>query len=320
MMGDGFFQHAARCGVFVLFTAASASAQDMPKDAGAQFTDCADCPQMTVLPAGSFRMGNLEGPPSEEVRASRPPWMSVDDEFPIREVQIPRSFAVSTTPITVAQYQAFLEDSGYAPEPGCNRFDPATVQLIEDKEAGWAFPFFEQAADHPVTCVNGLDAATYATWLSGRTGEPYRLLTEAEHEYAMRGGTDTPYYTGVSISATDGNFAPPRGPAAADVETDAWAFTSPVGQFPPNPFGLLDMAGNVFEWLQDCRAFDYEGAPTDGSAWAPADDPDACDVGQLRGGSWQSGPFSLRSSNRDQNFRNVRMNQYGLRVARDLTD
>ena len=285
---------------------------------GQTFQDCSDCPQMTVVPAGSFQMGNLEGPPSEAERASRPPWMSVDDEFPVRQVTLDRDFAVATYPITVAQYKAFLDDSDYVPEPGCNRFDPATVQLIEDTDSGWQFPFFETAGDHPVTCVNWHDATAYAAWLSEKTGASYRLLTEAEFEYAARAGTTTPYYTGTSVTPQDGNYGPPRGPAAASAETDAWAFTAPVGQFPANAFGLYDMAGNVFEWLQDCRAFDYEGAPADGSAWAPADEPDACEVAQLRGGSWQSGPFSLRSSNRDQNFRSARLNQYGIRVAKDL--
>jgi len=304
----------AACLTASLFAWCAAGAASAPPAPGERFRDCADCPEMVVIPAGSFRMGNLEGRPPDD--RERPPWLRVDDEFPVHPVVFARPFALGRTPVTIAQYAAFVAATGHGAATDCASF--TADGLVTRDGASWRTPPFPQAADHPVTCVSWEDARAYADWLARRTGLGYRLPSEAEWEYAARAGAETPYPGGTEIDPDSANFGlGPRGGRVAGA--DRWAYTSPVGSFPANAFGLADMQGNVLEWLADCHAPSYDGAPIDGQPRTARSGGD-CRYAMLRGGSWSSAAFVLRLSNRDANARDARLDQYGIRVARDLDD
>ncbi len=156
--------------------------------------------------------------------------------------------------------------------------------------------------------VSRNDAQGYVKWLSGKTGEPYRLLTESEREYAARAGATTAYYWGAAIG---------KGNANCDGCDSQWGGkqTSPVGSFKPNGFGLYDMAGNVWQWVEDCYHDSYAGAPQDGSAWTAI----SCDKRVLRGGSWNNDPRDLRAATRSRDDPDIRGDDVGFRLARTLT-
>ncbi|MGD0762883.1 MAG: SUMF1/EgtB/PvdO family nonheme iron enzyme [Roseiarcus sp.] len=262
-----------------------------PKDA---FRECADCPAMVVLPSGSFTMGS---PASEPGR--------LDDEGPQHEVTIAKPFAVGEFAVTVDEFKAFVAATAYDAVSACYAWNGWSWQLQSDRS--WRTPGFEQTGSHPVVCVNSNDAQAYAKWLSGKTGESYRLLTEDEWEYAARAGTTTAHYWGDAIG---------KGNANCNGCSSQWdnKETSPVGSFKPNGFGLYDMAGNVWQWVQDCYNGGYSGAPSDGSAWTTGD----CSAHVVRGGSWLSGPLMLRAAGRSWDATDVRSNGLGFRVARTL--
>jgi formylglycine-generating enzyme required for sulfatase activity len=155
--------------------------------------------------------------------------------------------------------------------------------------------------------VSWQDAQQYAAWLSKVTGKSYRLLTEAEWEYAARAGTTTPYYWGDVIGTANANCN------GCGSEWDNKQ-PAPVGSFAPNAFGLYDMAGNVSQWVQDCYHVDYNGAPIDGSAWTSGN----CKQQVARGGSWVSPPQSLRSASRQWSLSDFRSGSLGFRVGRTL--
>ena len=179
---------------------------------------------------------------------------------------------------------------------------------------GWRNPGFRQTDRDPVVCVNRDDARAYASWLSRKTGKQYRLLSEAEWEYAARAGTAGPFHFGNTISTDqanyDGDYTYGRG----------WkgryrGKTVPAGSFLSNRFGLHDMNGNVGEWVEDCGHDDYSGAPSDGSAWTTGGN---CSRRVVRGSGWPFHPAMLRSSTRHWNSSTVRGDYYGFRVARTL--
>jgi len=242
----------------------------------ASFRECAkDCPEMIVVPAGTFTMGS---PPTEQGR--------FDHEGPQHTVTIAKPFAVSKFDVTFADWDACVSVAGCPkiPDGGFGR------------------------DTKPVINVNFDEAQQYVAWLSKMTGQPYRLLTEAEWEYAARAGSTTAYYWGVEIG---------RGNANCNECGSRWdnLQTSPVGSFAANQFGLYDMAGNVWQWVQDCYHDDYNGAPTDGSAWTSGD----CSRRVIRGGSWYSVPQFLRAANGDRLNPGNRDNGLGFRVGRTLT-
>jgi formylglycine-generating enzyme required for sulfatase activity len=148
----------------------------------------------------------------------------------------------------------------------------------------------------------------YVAWLSRMTGKEYRLLTEAEWEYAARAGTTTAYYWGDWIGKNNANCN------SCGSEWDGMQ-TAPVGSFKPNGFGLYDMHGNVWQWVEDCYHGNYDGAPEDGSAWPGGD----CNYRIDRGGSWEFDPENLRAASRDKSPSVLRINNLGFRVARTLT-
>ncbi len=274
----------------------------------ASFRDCATCPEMVVVPAGTFTMGS---PASEADRD--------EDEGPQHLVRIAKRFAVSKFAVTVGQYAAFVEATGHDTGGGCSTW--VKGKWIPAPERSWRDPGFPQGQSHPVVCLNWRDAKAYVAWLASRTGKPYRLLTEAEWEYAARAGTATRYYFGDQ----DGDFCRYGNGAdqAAKKSHPDWSVlpcddghvtTAPVGRFKPNGFGLYDMLGNNWQWVEDCYVKGYRDAPIDGSARTAAD----CPGHSLRGGSWNDDQKSLRSASRNGVAAGERNDTDGLRVARAL--
>ena len=228
-------------------------------------------PEMVVIPAGSFSMGCVSG------------LDCFDDEKLVRRVTI-------SQPVAVSKYEIMFED-----------YDQFTYpNKVDDK--GWG------RGRRPVINVSWNDAKDYVAWLSGQTGQSYRLLSESEWEYAARAGSSTKYSWGNEIGTNLAN---------CDGCGSRWdnQQTAPVGSFGANSFGLHDMHGNVWEWVEDCWNESYAGAPSDGTAWSRGD----CSQRVLRGGSWFYIPRSLRSAYRDWSSSGFRDGDLGFRVARTLT-
>jgi formylglycine-generating enzyme required for sulfatase activity len=265
------------------------------------FKDCSDCPEMVVVPAGSFIMGS---PANEPQRGG--------DEGPQHPVTIAKPFAVEKFAVTVNQFAAFVADTGYDAGSKCRTYEGGNGEKRSGRS--WRNPGFSQAGTHPVVCVNWDAAKAYVAWLSRKTGKSYRLLSEAEREYVTRAGTTTPFWWGSSISPQqanyDGNSAYNNG-AKGEYRKQ----TVPVDSFQPNSWGLYQVHGNVWEWTEDCYKDSYAGAPTDGSASTSGD----CGRRVLRGGSWFHLPQILRSANRDRNTTDDRLDLIGFRVGRTLT-
>jgi len=291
------FRHALLAALLAGVGASAAGQSDWQP--GQSFRDCEGCPEMVVVPAGSYMMGS---PPGEESRK--------EHEGPQHRVTIAQPFAVGKYEVTVEEWSRFVEATGY-PVYTCD---------------WWGISGLER---NPVECVIWEDAQAYVAWLSRKTGKHYRLLSGAEWEYAARAGTTTARYWGESESgqcrhangadAAAGDAIPFSGPIDWESrETldcdDGHVFTAPVGSFAPNPFGLYDMLGNVEEWVESCRNNRYNGAPDDGSAGRTgyAD----CEVHVLRGGSWVDLPGNLRAAARNPD--GGRLVFYGFRVARTL--
>jgi formylglycine-generating enzyme required for sulfatase activity len=239
------------------------------------FKECTGCPEMIVVPAGNFTMGS---PANEKARSK--------DEGPQHGVTIAKPFAVARFELTFDEWDAC------AAHGDC---DPHIT------DSGWG------RGRQPVIDVIWDDAQQYVAWLSRMTGQPYRLLTEAEWEYAARAGTTTAYYWGDEIGKGNANCA------GCGSQWDGKQ-TAPIGSFAPNAFGLYDMAGNMYQWVQDCYHGDYNGAPTNGSAWTSGD----CGRRVLRGGSWNFNPRFLRSASRFWSPSLFRDNVLGFRVGRTL--
>ncbi len=275
-----------------------------PDRAGAVFRDCADCPEMVVVPAGSFTMGS---PESEKGHSK--------DEGPTHRVTIPSPFAVGKHEVTRGEFGRFMAATGHSTGDSCNTWESSKWK--ERSGRGWRNPGFSQTDRDPVVCVNWEDAQAYVRWLSKKTGMAYRLLSEAEWEYAARAGTRTARFWGESESGQCQNANGADSSSGVDWAvscTDGYAKTAPVGSFTANAFGLHDVLGNVWEWVEDCWNENYEGAPSDGSAWRSGD----CSNRGIRGGSWLRGPVFQRSAGRSGSFTDDRFCDDGFRVARTL--
>jgi formylglycine-generating enzyme required for sulfatase activity len=253
---------------------------------GDRFSDCAECPQMVVVPPkpDGFMMGS---PPDEEGRD--------DDEGPQHRVTIAEPFAIGVYEVTFDEWDACVADGG------CNGYRPGDVDWGRDRR--------------PVINVSWNDAQAYVAWLAARTGAPYRLPSEAEWEYAARAGTTTPFHFGRTISTEQANYSGKDGYAGGPTGPSRRQ-TLPVGSFAANAFGLHDVHGNVWEWVEDCWHEDYSaaGRPADGSAWTA----DGCARRVLRGGAWDFKPDHLRSAVRNRFEPELRNNSFGFRVARSF--
>ncbi|MEZ5842875.1 MAG: SUMF1/EgtB/PvdO family nonheme iron enzyme [Hyphomicrobiaceae bacterium] len=249
---------------------------------GESFKDCPECPEMVVVPAGSFMMGS---PESEQGRDT--------NEGPLHRVSIAKPFAAGKFEITFDEWDACVADGGCTHKPN-------------DLGGG--------RGKRPVINVTWNHLAEYIAWLSKVTGKSYRLLSEAEWEYAARAGTRTPFSTGSTISPRQANFDP-KTPRRKGTKSSHPNWTVEVGTFAANAFGLHDLHGNVYEWVGDCWNVSYEGAPDDGSVWASGD----CAQRVYRGGSWGNGKDEIRSAFRNRIQPYLAGNALGFRVARNLS-
>jgi len=279
------------------------------------FRDCADCPEMVVIPAGRFVMGTTEAQ-KERLEAENRWNGGFADELPAREIAVPE-FALARTEVTLSQFRDFIDATGYRPSGVCWGFEDGEPGVHE--RLNWRAPGFAQGADHPVVCVTWWDAQAYARWLSLKTGEAYRLPSEAEWEYAARADAQTQYFWGDDPDAgcAFANGADETAQRTYSRTTfmacDDGAFhTAPVASYQPNAFGLSDMAGNVFEWVEDCYG-DYEKTHTGSAAVVTGD----CSSRVIRGGSRFS-VQNLRSAHRSGTSPVVRSSGSGFRLARTL--
>ncbi|QCI67154.1 formylglycine-generating enzyme family protein [Phreatobacter stygius] len=286
---------------------------------GEAFRECEACPEMVVVPSGEFLMGAAAGD-------------ATGFDLPQHAVRIGAPFAVSRFEITVEQYAAFARDSGHAVSRCVLLEDSANGRFNPRDDRSWQAPGFPQGGTHPVTCVSWADAKAYVAWLARTTGKSYRLLSEAEWEYAARAGSTTRYPFGADANSLclHGNGADEtlrRQTAALDLPEDLSDIacsdnhlrTAPVGSFPANGFGLHDMLGNVAEWVEDCNQTmetgrGYEGAPADGSAWTGG----SCSGRGARGGHWGADAKELQSNARGGGPRAEGADFLGIRVARTL--
>jgi sulfatase modifying factor 1 len=282
---------------------------------GQVFRDCEGCPEMVVIPAGTFRMGS---PQNEAGR--------MNSEEPRRQISI-KSFAAGRFEVTRKEFAEFVNETSRDMSNPCRYWNGAVNdepkrQVEWRNDLSWLNPGYTQADNHPVTCVSWHDARAYVRWLSARTGKPYRLMTETEWEYAARAGSTSRYSFGDNLNAlcSFGNGAdqslhrqfPTIVTANCD---DGYLYTAPVGSFSPNAFGLYDMHGNISEWVQDCFRLTYDTGRTDGRAVEPR----VCQPSRVfRGGSWGNRPAALRSAARLEFHRNGASNTAGIRVARSL--
>ena len=273
------YRHCICIGVLILVSLPLWSQQDTGDSApspGETFQDCDECPKM-VVPSGEFRMGS----PARE-RGPR-------YERPLHRVRIDYRFAVGVYEVTFDEWYACIDGGG------CGNYLPDIPDDIWDRE------------NRPVINVSWDDAQSYVRWLSAQTGKSYRLLSESEWEYVARAGTETAYSWGDSIGVNRANC---KGCSSAWDSTR----TAPVGSFAANAWGVYDMHGNVWEWVQDCWKGDYEDAPTDGSA---RESREGCSR-VTRGGSWSDSPRDLRSAKRDLWSTDFRSYDLGFRVARSF--
>ena len=255
---------------------AARKAQRLSGTVGGKFMVCAECPEMVVVPSGSFMMGSHSGE-------------GFDDERPRHRVRIDYRFAVGVYEVTFAEWDACANAGG------CGGYVP--------DDSGWG------RGNRPVINVSWDDAQSYVRWLSRRTDKTYRLLSEAEWEYVARAGTTTRYHWGDEIGHNRAN---------CDGCGSRWddEKTAPAGSFWANAWGLHDVHGNVWEWVEDCWNNSYTGAPADGSAWEGGD----CAKRVLRGGSWYYvDPGILRAAYRFRSYTGGRLHNVGFRIARTLT-
>jgi formylglycine-generating enzyme required for sulfatase activity len=261
-----------------------------PRDA---FKECPTCPEMVVVPGGSFTMGSAE----QEAGRDK-------NEGPRHPVTIAKPFAVARYDVTRDQFASFVADTGYETGTKCYVW---TGKWEEKAGVTWLNPTFTQSGNHPAVCVNWYDAGAYVNWLNKKTGKNYRLLSEAEYEYVTRAGTTTAYYWGNELGSNNANCHDCG--SMYDGKS-----TSPVGSFKPNDFGVYDMVGNVRQLLEDCWNATYDGAPSDSSARTTGD----CDNRVNRGGSWNAPGASLRSAARTDVGATFHLYDMGIRVGRDL--
>ena len=271
---------------------------------GSKFRDCIECPEMVVVPPGHFKMGAKA--PADGQEGS--PWSA-----PAREVTFDRALAVGVYDVTRGEYSEFVRETNRHSKDGCYVWNGD--QWVEDRNRSWRNPGFRQTPIDPVVCVNWEDAQAYVRWLNIKLGDsdresstwkrPYRLPTLAEAEFAAGANETTAYFWGDQPDRNRANFGAlhcrPCGPARQG--KDRWLYTSPVGSFRPNRFGLYDVAGNVYQWTDEC--------------WPNSREFD-CIFGVVRGGSWLDKPEYLLTGEYQMNDRINHNSTIGFRVVRDI--
>jgi formylglycine-generating enzyme required for sulfatase activity len=272
-------------------------------------SDCPECPTMVVVPAGTFTMGATA---EEEEREQVSPELRGRAQ-PLTEIRIREDFAVGRYEVTRGQYAVFVRQTRRTHPGGCR----------------WQSPGFAQTDRYPAVCVNWEDAQAYVRWLSARTGQTYRLLTEAEWEYAARAGTHSARWWGelaqnacANENVADRSTGRRHRGWSIHPCVDGFAATAPVGSFRPNAFGLHDMLGNIAEWVEDCWNEDLTGRPANETAVTAArgQRPADCVRRVIRGGAWYNGPKVVRSGHRSSENAGFRFDVIvGFRVARTLT-
>lgn len=276
---------------------------------GQVFRDCTDCPEMVVVPAGSIIVGegNINNPTT---------------------VTFAHSYAIGRFEVTRGQFAAFVRESGHDAGNDCYTWQDEWPA----EGLSWRSPGFSQEDDHPVVCVNWLSAKAYAAWLAEKTGQPYRLPSDSEWEYAARAGTHSFYYWGDRPSHEKANYGrrdkdvqrhgddPKYAFAPLDSGVtegrDRWIYTAPIGSFEPNGFGVYDTAGNVWELNEDIwHTEDYAAPPEDGG---PRHDPPAeIRTRSMRGGSWLDGGYAMRGTDDNYMVLDIRGIDIGFRVMRE---
>jgi formylglycine-generating enzyme required for sulfatase activity len=294
---------------------------------GDVFKDCPDCPEVVVIPVGIFTMGS----PENEVGRSVV-------EGPLKKITI-KQFAVGKYDVTLGQWKTFVNATHRTIVAGCafSGFkDTSRKDWDPNPNASWQNLGFPQDSTHPVVCITWNDAQDYVKWLSKKTGHTYRLLTEAEWEYAARAGTNTSYSWGSVATHEFANYGADSGWKGIAIGLDKWQYTSPVGSFPPNAFGLYDMQGNVLQYVQDCFSPSVSEIPTDGSPYKAdvvlnmsgrfswMNGKRSCEFRMVRGGDWGDPPRMIRSAFRNWapgpgfTLENYRSGGVGFRIAREL--
>ena len=253
----------------------SPSGTDVSQTANAFFRDCPECPEMQFISSGDFIMGS----PADEM------YRGAEKQH---RVTIPASFALSKYEVTFDEWDACVVDGG------CGGYKP--------DDQGWG------RGKQPVINVSWNDAQAYVAWLSGKTGKQYRLPTEAEWEYAARGGTTTTFSFGQTITTDQANYD--GSPSGLNRQK-----TLPVGSFPANAFGLHDMHGNAWEWIEDCWSDEYTAeTPANGASFERPN----CQGHVMRGGSWEDYAGDNRAAARVGAFTDDAFPSDGIRVARSM--
>lgn len=282
---------------------AMAGNQNVPQcirpGSGESFQDCPDCPEMVAVPAGSYMMGS---PENEEGRYA--------NEGPLHKVTIAKPFAVGKFAITVEDYLACVNAGACKPPEWIEWGGAYNISSGAD-------PLYKRLGEalignrYPIIGVSWDDAKSYVNWLSNKTEKDYRLLSEAEFEYAARAGTATPFWWGLSISTSQANYNGTYTYAGSE-KSEYRAKPVPVDSFQPNPWGLYQVHGNVWTWIEDCWVDNYDDAPADGSARQTKD----CTAHDMRGGSWDNVPNAVRAAIRSH-F-GEKSSHVGFRVARSF--
>lgn len=270
-------------------------------------------PTMVAIPAGEFLMGDAASTGGA-------------DELPVHWVRV-AAFELSPYEVAVGEYRRFTNVTGYRTDAetnahgkqGCAVLDVGLAVPVYQAGTSWRDPGFVQTDRHPVVCLSVADVEAYIAWLARDTGQPWRLPTEAEWEYAARAGTTGTYPWGESATeacrfANGADLTPgtegQSWPLQLDCR-DGAAHTAPVGDYVPNPWGLYDMIGNVWEWTADCYRPDFRQAPIDGSAFVVTE----CPKRTIRGGAWPYPASFLRVTNRGGSSVTIRANDRGFRLA-----
>ena len=303
----------------VVMLANGAFAADAPMKAGAVFKDCPTCPDLVVIPPGSIVQGSEGRDTIEPERYEGPP----------HKVTIGYSFAVGRTEITTGQFREFAKATGYVANDVCNIWDG--LKATATPKTGWMNPGYGRppADNEPGACLSWDDAQAYIKWINQKTGKKFRLLSESEWEYVARAGKNAGKYTWgdnpddacktANVADLESKKIPPPmtpRPFAPANCNDGYSYISPAGALQPNAFGVYDMIGSVWEWVEDCYTMPYAtNTPTDGKPYLG---PLGCDRRGSKGGSWGSTIDRQNPTFRGRDPSTLTSQVFGFRVARDL--